>query len=380
MGNLNGILAIDGFIENVNEIAIKLKRKIRILEVGAGTGRLTSQVVPRLKCDNLESHFTDIGNAFVLQAKKTFEEYPFMRYGVYDITELPINQGYDEGYFDIILAFNVVHTIPSVEDSLLALRSALNSSGSLYLMESCINDAWSTMSWGVLEGWWGFEDYHIRNSLMLNVNQWENVLNRCGFTTHIYPKAEELIKLSEKMFIIATKNDTIKKANKIKSLSKSTSKVEKMIEAPKKDNNQISKNRVIESTATKLNKLNLEIYDSNNVLNKEKLRNVVYQIWQQTLELDELGFDSNFYDLGGDSILAINLMEKVNKSLAINFEISDIFSYNNINSQTEHFYNILNERNLKEIDKNEELLIEEALKKLKNGEVDLENTLKKLGN
>ena len=53
----------------------------------------------------------------------------------------------------------------------------------------------------------------------------------------------------------------------------------------------------------------------------------VAQIWADVLCLEEIGLLDNFGDLGGDSILSMNLLSSINGHFPNAFEISDIFSY-----------------------------------------------------
>lgn len=53
----------------------------------------------------------------------------------------------------------------------------------------------------------------------------------------------------------------------------------------------------------------------------------VATIWANTLGYDEINIFDNFYDLGGDSILAVKLLNQINKSLETNISISEVFNY-----------------------------------------------------
>lgn len=53
----------------------------------------------------------------------------------------------------------------------------------------------------------------------------------------------------------------------------------------------------------------------------------VATIWANTLGYDEINIFDNFYDLGGDSILAVKLLNRINKSFETSINISEVFNY-----------------------------------------------------
>jgi amino acid adenylation domain-containing protein len=168
------------------------RKKLRILEVGAGNGSLTYTIVPMLNQYNAEYHFTDLGKFFVLNAEKQAEKMDishFMHFGVLDISKDASQQGYDYYSFDLILGLNVVHATKNISETLAHLKKLLAPHGLLCLIETVKQQRWVDMVWGLAEGWWYFEDEEIRtDSPLLNITQWENVLEKQGFqSVKAYP-------------------------------------------------------------------------------------------------------------------------------------------------------------------------------------------------
>jgi hypothetical protein len=90
------------------------KPDLRILEIGAGTGGTTAEVLPELS--NMKPYddrnyllytFTDVSPGFFGSAKERFKDYEAIDYRVLDISKDPIDQGFVEGSFDMIVASNV---------------------------------------------------------------------------------------------------------------------------------------------------------------------------------------------------------------------------------------------------------------------------------
>lgn len=65
--------------------------------------------------------------------------------------------------------------------------------------------------------------------------------------------------------------------------------------------------------------------------NKEQTAYILAQIWARFLGLAEIDADENFYDMGGDSILAGQLLKEIDQEYPEILSISDIFSYSTVN-------------------------------------------------
>ncbi len=68
-------------------------RKVRILEIGAGTGGMTSHVLPQLPRERTEYFLTDASNAFFSRCEQKFRDYSCITYQVLDIEKDPQEQG-----------------------------------------------------------------------------------------------------------------------------------------------------------------------------------------------------------------------------------------------------------------------------------------------
>ena len=84
-------------------------RRLRVLEVGAGTGGATSAVLPLLPAERTTYVYTDVSAGFFGAAERRFAAYPFVDYRVLDVERDPAGQGFAAGGYDLVLASNVVH-------------------------------------------------------------------------------------------------------------------------------------------------------------------------------------------------------------------------------------------------------------------------------
>jgi amino acid adenylation domain-containing protein len=155
---------------------------LRILEVGAGTGGLTSAVLSGLAGVPVDYLFTDISAYFVRRAKEEFKDRSDVRFGVLDVESDPLAQGLAPGSFDIILGANVLHAMADLRRVLGHLRSVLAPGGLLVLLELTRKLAWVDIIFGSLEGWWRFTDLDLRSTHpLLGQDQWQRLLSEAGF-------------------------------------------------------------------------------------------------------------------------------------------------------------------------------------------------------
>ncbi|MCU0286097.1 MAG: amino acid adenylation domain-containing protein, partial [Acidobacteria bacterium] len=170
-------------------------RTIRILEIGAGQGILTRKLIPVLKNQNVEYHFTDIGHFFIVNAKKEAAQQglDFMHFKKLDISNDPTEEGFDTHSFDMILGLNVVHMAKQIKPALLNLKRLLVPNGIIALVEITDPKRWRHMVNGLAEGWWFFEDTDLRqDSSLLSLNTWEEVFKSLEFRdVYSFPRDNE---------------------------------------------------------------------------------------------------------------------------------------------------------------------------------------------
>jgi acyl transferase domain-containing protein/NADPH:quinone reductase-like Zn-dependent oxidoreductase/thioesterase domain-containing protein/SAM-dependent methyltransferase/acyl carrier protein len=162
---------------------LPVRRALRVLEVGAGTGALTRVLLPLLPADRTEYRFTDIGASFVAAARARFADVPWVEYQTLDLEQDPISQGIAPGSFDLVVAGDVVHATADVRRTLSGLRACLADGGRLLLLEWITRDfGRDNLIFGLLKGWWQFSDAALRkDSPLLDGRQWRRVLTASGF-------------------------------------------------------------------------------------------------------------------------------------------------------------------------------------------------------
>lgn len=158
-------------------------RGLRILEVGAGTGGLASQVVPLLERGLHTYVFSDVSASFFPTARQKLAAYPEVDFQTFDLEKSGVEQGFEPGSFDIILGTNVIHAVSDVKRALRHINDLLVPGGSLLFVDVGSPHLWLNAVFGLTSGWWRFTDRELRpHHPLLEREQWEKVILECGFS------------------------------------------------------------------------------------------------------------------------------------------------------------------------------------------------------
>ncbi|KAI0442588.1 hypothetical protein F4803DRAFT_353224 [Xylaria telfairii] len=152
---------------------------LNILEMGAGTGGTTSRIVPMLAALGVPIQYTmtDISGSLVATGRKRFKQYPFVKFEVLDIESEPSVQHVESQH--VVLATNCVHATRDLNISLSNIQRILRPDGLLILLEMTEPVPWVDFIFGLVEGWWLFED--DRNYVLQPPSYWERKLHAVGF-------------------------------------------------------------------------------------------------------------------------------------------------------------------------------------------------------
>ena len=134
----------------------------KVLEIGGGTGGCTQHVLQALGGGDTDrearfSHydFTDVSVNFFDEARSRFSAWgDIIGYRKLDIETDLVDQGYEEGTYDLIVACQVLHATKNIDTTMSHVRSLLKPGGKLILVETTHDSHDIQLIFGVLPGWW----------------------------------------------------------------------------------------------------------------------------------------------------------------------------------------------------------------------------------
>lgn len=70
-----------------------------------------------------------------------------------------------------------------------------------------------------------------------------------------------------------------------------------------------------------------------------ELENIIAQVWKEVLEIEQVGIDNNFFEIGGYSLAAIQIQNKLKNILDIEISVTTLFQFPTIRLLAEHLVN-----------------------------------------
>jgi NADPH:quinone reductase-like Zn-dependent oxidoreductase/SAM-dependent methyltransferase len=162
---------------------------LRILEIGGGTAGTTFPVMECLSRGRdepgfLTYTFTDISSGFFENAREKLSRWSDrVIYKKCDITQDPLEQGFEAQAYDVVIAANVLHATPDMVKTMTHVRTMLKPGGKLCLLEAGFHPP-PVLPFALLPGWWGAEDKYRdhEDGPMMEVEMWDRLLLDVGFS------------------------------------------------------------------------------------------------------------------------------------------------------------------------------------------------------
>ena len=164
----------------------------KILEVGAGTGGMTSRILSALQqiedstggISFSEYFYTDISPVFSEKARERFSDYQNrMTFKALDLESDITLQGFEAGTCDMIFAGSVLHATKNLGATLRNLRRALKPGSQIIFHETTAPDCFViNFGFGVLSGWWRSEEQFRAWCPTITEAEWDRVLKENGFS------------------------------------------------------------------------------------------------------------------------------------------------------------------------------------------------------
>ena len=291
---------------------------VRIMEVGAGTGGTTDDILPHLKGKNIEYYFTDVSAFFLNKAREKYAKYPWMKYQVFDINEDFKMQGIKESSIDIILCANVLHMSVNGYDAMQVLKSIATAKGYLIIIDAVkeLNSLLTSM---------GFL-YRIDatdergDNIFFELPHWYRNFERAQ--TEIlfkYPAEDNFLACSYQRIFISRFNEEkvgLTDGDVFKYLKDNVQdymmpvSIEILNQFPLTANGKVD---------TKALRKHLNVHKENNVLIEApqgELEQQIEKIWREVLNVKRvINRNEAFFEIGGDSLLLAQVIGRIKEEV-----------------------------------------------------------------
>ncbi|WP_206600466.1 SDR family NAD(P)-dependent oxidoreductase [Chromobacterium sphagni] len=292
--------------------------RIRILEVGAGTGGTSEGVFKRLARyqDHVEYVYTDLSKSFLLHARDSFSGIaPYMELQLFDAERAPDEQGVDSGSFDIVIAANVLHATRNIGNTLGNVKRCLKRNGLLILNEIAGKRPFTTLTFGLLDGWWAPEDREVRieGSPALSREQWARSLAEQGFERHWLSDSVSSVVLQH--VIVAESDGRVRQYQPRQAAARPAA-------SPARKRPQEAPARPARAAGDL----------------RSHVEHTLAEVVAEALKLSDAELDPGLAlsDLGVDSIVAVDLVRRINAALSLSLKTTVIFDFPSITRLSAH--------------------------------------------
>ena len=135
-----------------------------------------------LPAGQTEYTFTDISTGFFPDAEREFGD-GMRTFALWRSTSKrdPADQGFALHGYDLVIAANVLHATRDLGETLAHCRSLLAPSGLLVAVEETARKEWLDLTFGLLPGWWRFQDAYRSDYALVGPPVWRRALTDAGF-------------------------------------------------------------------------------------------------------------------------------------------------------------------------------------------------------
>jgi len=317
--HLNGLVAeLIGWYAN-QRLRAGDSTPLQVLEVGAGTGGASAGVLAALASfgTQVEYLYTDISPAFLHHGRQAFgQRYPFVQFRLLDVERDGPSQGYDPASIDLVLANNVIHATHRLDRTLGHLQALLKPGGWLVLSEVTRLSDFLTLTFGLLPGWWLFEDSERRipHAPLLSPAGWRKTLPECGL--------DQVTILGPQQQVIVAQN--------VAAVANVATPSAPEITAPP--------TVAVSTTTPATSPTSPNIPASVDKQSRRRVEQSIKTCLAAVLGDEEQRFDSTaaFMEFGVDSLLAVSIVKQINTDLNIQLRSTDLFNYPSIRVLTDH--------------------------------------------
>ncbi|MCX5214357.1 SDR family NAD(P)-dependent oxidoreductase [Kitasatospora sp. NBC_00240] len=303
--------------------------RIRILEIGAGTGGGSVKVFEKLEplAAHVETYcYTDLSKSFLMYAEKEYgPAHPYLDYRIFNVEEPLAGQDVEPGSYDIVLATNVLHATKDIRRTLRNAKGALKENGVLLANELSSQSLFTHLTFGLLEGWWLYEDTELRipGCPGLSPESWEEVLDEEGFGAVSFP-AQRLHDLGHQ--VIAADSDGMIRQELADAPAAGGTAPAQAAGAQEPPARPEAPGHRPARAGARTPAVTDEVLE-------QHVKDVIFDQLKLSLKVDrtQIAADDAFMDYGIDSIIGVQLIQEINRRIGTDLATTDLFDHGSVN-------------------------------------------------
>lgn len=323
---------------------------LRVLEVGAGTGATSQAVLKQLAAAGLsltEYCFTDLSQAFLAEASRRFgPKATFLQTRRLDIEVSCLTQGFTAGRYDFVIAANVLHATRHIRGSLRNLKALLKRCGVLLINELGVKTLANHLTFGLLEGWWRYEDeaWRIPGSPLLTVDSWVAALREEGFRQIVVPASVrhewgQQILIAESDGWVRTPREISPASGDWASERSGGAETEQTVARAVREQVALNRRSVRHQEPDSGALPGARAADGmTEQMIADHVTDLLRECLADALKIPhaDIRDTSGFQDYGVDSLVAVRLINHVNRSLGLTLPTTVLFDYSSVANLSRH--------------------------------------------
>ncbi|HKH47385.1 MAG TPA: amino acid adenylation domain-containing protein, partial [Thermoanaerobaculia bacterium] len=324
-------------------------RRLRVLEIGAGTGGTTTSVLPVLPPERTEYWYTDLSTYFFQEAKEKLGAPGLVRYGLFDVDKPPAAQGHPPHSYDLVVAANVLHNATDLHAVLGNIRGLLRPGGYLVMLEGTGNTPWQWATIAFLEAVGSYADERAESDLpLLAADEWRRALVEGGFEeVQTFPSraAAEDRELADFLtampqHVIAARGPAGVSRFRPEELAGFLRERLPGHMVPQRyvllDKLPLTANGKVDMAALPREISAPAAEERRVLLPRSETEERILKIWREVLGVEQLSISDNFFEVGGDSLLMTAVLRKLNQTQKPPLTTAELFAYPTVQSLAEY--------------------------------------------
>ncbi|GLC83292.1 amino acid adenylation domain-containing protein [Lacrimispora brassicae] len=307
--------------------------KLAVLEIGTRFGNMLEEVLKNEESEKWDYTYCDESKFFLAEKECRHQG---IHFEIFDMNK-PARMQFTKGQkFHIILADNTLHRAGDINTALENIKELLLPEGVLFFVENTKMNCFDLNIAGLYEyGFSRFTDQRKETEIpFFDQQEWNRHLNICKMELiDLFCDHDGIVPVYGRYLYAAKAKESVK-AIDTQTLSEFLSKqlpeymvpnrVVVLPKLPVTANGKIDRKGLLEFTG-------MGMEESKEIAAPEnEMEAFISEMWKEMLRLDSISVTDKFFEIGGDSLLAIQSMNRLIKKYDTEISLQDIFSANTV--------------------------------------------------